>query len=112
MHSICIYFLTTSSLFYYTAIILLRKYCDEFLEHLPANCLITLENFFEVDIALPNEIFNKFMSCSSSQECNKEILFFLIESTENDNQLLCFSYFMEHLTKQSHVAVLFRDGEC
>ena len=100
-------------LFHYTAIVLLRKYCDEFLENLPANCLITLEKFFKIDIiALPNEIFNKFMSCSSPQECNKEILYFLIESTKNDNQLLGFSYIMQFLTKESHPTVLFRDGEC
>ena len=74
--------------------------------------MITLKKFFKVDIALPNEIFNKFMSCSSSQECNKEILYFLIEFTENDNQLLGFSYIMQLLTKESHAAVLFRDGEC
>ena len=106
------YFLTTSSLFYYTAIILLRKYCDEFLENLPADCLITLEIFLKTEITLPNKIFNKFMSCSSAQECNKEILYFLIESTKNDNQLLGFSYFMQYVTKESHAAVLFRDGEC
>ena len=97
--------------FNFTAIDLLRKYCDEFLENLPANCLITLENFIEIDIALYNEIFNKFISSSSSQECNKEILYFLIESTENDNRLLGFSYIMQLLT-ESRAAVLFRDGGC
>ena len=51
------------------------------------------------------------MSCSGSQECNKKILYFLIESTENDNQLLGFSFMMQVLTKESNVAVLFRDGE-
>ena len=91
---------------------LLRKYCDEFLENLPVDCLITLEKFIKTDIALTNEVFNNFISCSSSQECNKEILYFLIESTKNDNQLLVFSYIMQHLTKQSNVAVLFRNGEC
>lgn len=110
MHSIYISKLL-ATLFYYTAIVLLRKYCDEFLENLPEDCLITLEKIFKV-IALPNEIFNKFMSCSSPQECNKQILYFLIESTENDNQLLGFSYIIQHLTKESYAAVLFRDGGC
>ena len=99
-------------LFHYTAIVLLRKYYDEFLENLPADCFITLEILFETKISLPNKIFNNLMLCSSSQECNKQILYFLIEFTENDNQLLGFSYIMQHLTKKSNVAVLFRDGEC
>ena len=95
-----------------TAITLLRKYYDEFLENLPADCLVTLESFFEVNIVIKNETFSYFISCSSSQECNKEILHFLIESTKNDNQLLGFSYIIQWLTKESNVAVLFRDGEC
>ena len=95
-----------------TAITLLRKYHDEFLENLPADCLVTLEKLIKFDNALTNEIFNSFMLCSSSQECNKEILYFLIKSTKNDNQLLGFSYIMQPLTKESNVAALFRDGEC
>ena len=82
------------------------------MENLPADCLVILEKIFEVNIVLKNETFSYFISCSSSQECNKEILHFLIESTENDNQLLGFSYIIQGLTKESHVAVLFRDGEC
>ena len=66
----------------------------------------------KADIVIPNENFNIIMSHSSSQECNKEILYFLIESAKNDNQLLGFSFIMEVLTKESNVAMLFRNGEC
>ena len=50
------------------------------------------------------------MSCSSSQEFNKEILNFLIESNKSDNQLLAFSFVMQLLAKEPNVAVLFRNG--
>ena len=95
-----------------TAIALLRKYYDKFLENLPADCLVTLEELAKADNALTNETFNYCVSCSSSQKCNKEILCFIIESTGNDNQLLGFSFIIQCLTKESDVAALFRDGEC
>ena len=69
-----------------------------------------MQKFLNLNITLTNEIFNKFMSCSSSQKCNKEIFQFLIESTKNDNQLLGLSYVMGLLIKESYVAVLFRNG--
>ena len=77
---------------------------------MPADFLITLENFFVTYIDLSNENFSYFMSCSSSQESNKEILNFLIESNKSDNQLLAFSFVIQLLAKEPNVAVLFRDG--
>ena len=82
------------------------------MKNLPANCLITLEKLAEEDIVLTNDVFNYCISCSSSQECKKEIVYFLIGSTENDNQLLGFSFIIQCLTKESNVAALFRDGQC
>ena len=93
-----------------TAIDLLRKYYDKFVDNLPAECLITLEKLLTLDIAITNEIFNYFVSCSNSRECNKQILYFLIESTKNNNQLLGFSFVMQLLTKEHDVTVLFRNG--
>ena len=92
-------------------IALLRKYYNPLLEHLPTDNFVTLEKFFDIDIVLSNETFSHFMACSSSQECNKEILHFLIESTKNDNQLLGFSFMMQVLTNNCNVTILFRDGE-
>ena len=94
-----------------TGTTLLRKYYTKLLENLPTDSFITLEKFFDIDIVLSNETFSNFVACSSSQECNKEIIHFLIESTKNDNQLLGFSFMMQVLTNNSNVAVLFRDGE-
>ena len=96
----------------HSGIALLRKYYDQLLENLPTDSFITLEKFFDIDIVLSNETLSHFMACSSSQECKKEILHFLIESTKNDNQLLGFSFMMQVLTNNSNVTVLFRDGEC
>ena len=64
----------------HSGIALLRKYYNQLLENLPTDSFITLEKFFDIDIILSNETFSHFMACSSSQECNKEILHFVIES--------------------------------
>ena len=97
-------------LYFNTGITLLRKYYNEFLQNFAVNIFITLEKFYELHIADRDETLNRFMLCSSLQECNKEILHFLIESSMNDNQLLGFSFLIQALTGESNVAALFRDG--
>ena len=74
------------------------------------DCLVTLEKILIFDITVDNIGFNILVSCSSSQECNKRILQPLIDCTENDNQLLGFSFIMQLLTEEYDVAVLFRNG--
>ena len=114
MHSMYVTKLCCYYIYYFinTAITLFKKYCDEFLENLPADCLVTLDKLAKGNIAFTNEAFGYVLSCSSSKEFNKEILYFSIASTRNDNQLLGFSYIMQMLTEECNVAALFRDGEC
>lgn len=98
------------SLHYNAGVALLKKYYYEFLKNLSADIFITLEIFYDFNIDYGDKAFSIFLSCSSSQECNKKILHFLIESTKNDNQLLCFSFMIQAVTGESNVATLFREG--
>ena len=95
----------------YVGIALLRKYYSAFLINLQPDCLFTLYVCLDMKIVISNETLNCVMSCSSSLESNREILHFLIQSNvNNDNQLLGFSFLIQALTKESDVAVSFRDG--